>query len=75
MAKKKTPVNEPKQNQENVNQTPSPTTFDVFAKKKDTAFIAMTQEASMRADETALKRREDAAKKPVAYIHKIRDGK
>jgi hypothetical protein len=75
MAKKKVPVNEPKQKQENVVQSPSPTTFEVFAKKKDTAFIAMTQEASMRADETAAKRRSDAAQKNVSYIHKIRDDK
>lgn len=73
MAKKKTPVNQPKQQEENIVQ--APTTFEVFAKKKDTAFIAMTQEASMRADETAAKRRADAVQKNVSYIHKIRDDK
>jgi hypothetical protein len=29
----------------------------------------------MRADETAAKRRSDAAQKNVSYIHKIRDDK
>ena len=52
MAKKKVTL-EPKNDGLN-DQTPSsnlPNTFEMFAKKKNTAFIAMTQEASMKEDE------------------------
>jgi hypothetical protein len=47
----------------------------MFAKKKDTAFIAMTQEASMRADESALARKQTMPDRIVSCIHKIRKDK
>lgn len=84
MAKKKVvlPSDEPKAeppknntNEQNENTHTLPNTFEMFAKKKDTAFIAMTQEASMRADESALIRKQTMPDRIVSCIHKIRKDK
>lgn len=77
MAKKKTPVNEPKQADQNVPAPPPPNTFEMFAKKQNTGFIAMTQQASMMADETAAKRKQEATmpSKIKSCIHQIRKDK
>ena len=52
-----------------------PKTFDMFAKKKDTAFIAMTKEASMMADENHSKRKNVIPSRVQSCIHKIREDK
>jgi hypothetical protein len=77
MAKKKTPVNEPKQADQNVPAPPPPNTFEMFAKKQNTGFIAMTQQASMMADETAVKRKQEssAPSRINSCIHQIRKDK
>jgi hypothetical protein len=84
MGKKKVvlPSDEPKveppknnTNEQNENVHTLPNTFEMFAKKKDTAFIAMTQEASMKADEDAAKRRSKMPSRITSCIHKIRDSK
>lgn len=74
MAKKKVVVTEPKIKEENVSQPPPPNTFEMFAKKKNTGFIAMTPEASMRADENAQNRKDKSMlpSRVTSCIHKIR---
>lgn len=69
MAKKK-PKIEPEIVEEVVQK---PKTFDMFAKKKDTAFIAMTKEASMMADESYSKRKNVMPSRIKSCIHKIRE--
>ena len=77
MAKKKTPVNEPKQADQNVPAPPPPNTFEMFAKKQNTGVIAMTQQASMMADETSMKRKQDSLSpdRIKSCIHQIRKDK
>lgn len=68
MAKKK-PVVKPVENKEDV-EVEKPLTYEMFARKKDRGFTAMTKEASMRSDETR-----QAPKMPeriMSAIHKIR---
>lgn len=66
---------DPKIKQQNI--PPVPDTMQMFASKKDRGFIAMTQEASMRADESAKERRSKASGNLPARlgncIHKIRE--
>ena len=50
-----------------------PSTYTMFARKKDRGFIAMTQEASMRSDETSLKGKIDLPPKIASAIHKIKE--
>lgn len=50
----------------------APNTFDMFARKKDRGVISMTEQASMRADETKLKSIQ-MPKRIQNSIHKIRD--
>jgi hypothetical protein len=69
MAKKK-PKIEPEVVEEAVQK---PKTFDMFAKKKDTTFIAMTKEASMMADESHSKRKNVMPSRIKSCIHKIRE--
>jgi|LakMenEpi03Aug12_release.lakeMendotaPanAssembly.Ray.scaffolds.fasta_scaffold29182_11 hypothetical protein len=69
MAKKK-PKIEPEVVEEVVQK---PKTFDMFAKKKDTTFIAMTKEASMMADESHSKRKNVMPSRIKSCIHKIRE--
>lgn len=91
MAKKKADINKKESINKNINNKintkdpqikqenvpPVPDTMQMFASKKDRGFIAMTQEASMRADESAKERRSKAAGNLPARlgncIHKIRE--
>lgn len=73
MAKKKAVEQKKDQNEDPTPRTDLPNTFQMFAKKKDTAFIAMTQEASMKADEDAANRRAKMPSRISSCIHKIRD--
>lgn len=76
MAKKKADIKE--KNDGLNDEMPSanlPNTFEMFAKKKNTAFIAMTQEASMKADESNSKRVQKMPDRITSCIHKIRDDK
>ena len=76
MAKKK--VNIEEKNDGVNDETPSvnlPNTFEMFAKKKNTAFIAMTQEASMKSDESGAKRDQKMPDRITSCIHKIRNDK
>lgn len=52
-----------------------PDTYTMFARKKDYGFVAMTQEASMRADETSLKGKVSLPPKIASAIHKIKEDK
>ena len=49
-----------------------PSTYTMFARKKDYGFVAMTQEASMRADESSAKGKTDLPPKIASAIHKIK---
>lgn len=49
-----------------------PKTYDMFARKPDRGFTAMTKEASMMADESYKDRTIEGSKKLEKYIHKIR---
>ena len=73
MAKKKVAEQPKDQNEDSVPRSDIPNTFQMFAKKKDTAFISMTQEASMKADEDAANRRSKMPSRITSCIHKIRD--
>lgn len=81
MAKKVTPKTQesrkPSIQKEQVKTEPSepqdlPSTYTMFARKKDRGFIAMTQEASMRSDETSPKGKIDLPPKIASAIHKIK---
>lgn len=50
-----------------------PSTYTMFARKKDRGFVAMTQEASMQADETSPKGKIDLPPKIASAIHKIKE--
>ena len=82
MAKKVTPKpqesRKPTVQKEEIKTEPSepqnlPSTYTMFARKKDRGFIAMTQEASMRSDETSLKGKIDLPPKIASAIHKIKE--
>lgn len=81
MAKKKVlPSDVPKQkpadhnsDEQNENTHTLPNTYQMFARKKDRGFTAMTQEASMRADETAIDRKGHMPERIKSCIHKIRE--
>lgn len=49
-----------------------PKAYDMFARKPDRGFTAMTKEASMMADESYKDRKVETSKKLEKYIHKIR---
>lgn len=49
-----------------------PKAYDMFARKPDRGFTAMTKEASMMADESYKERKVESSKKLEKYIHKIR---
>jgi hypothetical protein len=73
--KKKVDIREPYVQQQNVPVLPD--TMQMFASKKERGFIAMTQEVSMKSDETAKERRSKAhGNLPPRLgncIHKIRE--
>ena len=82
MAKKKVvlPSDVPKQkpadhnsDEQNENTHTLPNTYQMFARKKDRGFTAMTQEASMRADQTAIDRKGHMPERIKSCIHKIRE--
>ena len=82
MAKKVTPKpqesRKPTVQKEEVKTDPSepqdlPSTYTMFARKKDRGFVAMTQEASMRSDETSKKGKVDLPPKIASAIHKIKE--
>lgn len=53
-----------------------PNTHTMFARKKDRGFVAMTEQASMRADESAQQRRANGSVLPsrvTSCIHKIKE--
>lgn len=58
-----------------IDSPPLPSTYTMFARKKDRGFIAMTEQASMRSDETALQRKSQAKmpNRVTSCIHKIKD--
>jgi hypothetical protein len=75
-------ITEPKIRQENVPKLPD--TYDMFATKKGRGFVAMTEQASTRADETAKDRRATGNPNNINAIvsprlgnciHKIREDK
>jgi hypothetical protein len=75
---KKVDITEPKLADHNVqNVTNFPATRELFARKKDYGVTAMTQQASMQADETAKDRRANGAynlpPRLGNCIHKIRE--
>ena len=71
MAKKKSQIKTEEVKDEAVQQD-LPSAYTMFARKKDRGFVAMTQEASMRADETKPKAQE-LPPKIKSCIHKIRE--
>jgi hypothetical protein len=81
MAKKKVlPSDVPKQkpsdhntDEQNENTHTLPNTYQMFARKKERGFTAMTKEASMRSDETAIDRKGQMSDRIKSCIHKIRD--
>jgi len=81
MAKKKVlPSDVPKQepsdhdsNEQNENTHTLPNTYQMFARKKERGFTAMTKEASMRSDETAIDRKGHMPDRIKSCIHKIRE--
>lgn len=74
---KKVDIKEPYVRQQNVPRIPD--TLEMFATKKERGFIAMTQEASAKSDETAKERRsQTTGNLPPRLgncIHKIREDK
>lgn len=81
MAKKKVlPSDTPKQkpsdhnsDEQTENTHTLPNTYQMFARKKERGFTAMTKEASMRSDETAIERRGHMPDRIKSCIHKIRE--
>lgn len=88
MAKKKadlnaTPTNKNKVKPEEVktdgpvDPPPLPSTYTMFARKKERGFVAMTEQASMRSDELAAQRKAQqqtpAPNRVTSCIHKIKD--
>jgi hypothetical protein len=51
---------------------PSPSTYEMFARKKDRGVVSMTEQASMRADATK-PRNIEMPKRIQGSIHKIRE--
>lgn len=53
-----------------------PSTYTMFARKKERGFVAMTEQASMRSDESAAERRANSNNLPsrvTSCIHKIKE--
>jgi hypothetical protein len=78
--KKKVNITEPKLAQKNEqNPIGFPEVRELFARKKDYGVVSMTEQASTRADETAIDRRsKTTGNLPARFqncIHKIRDDK
>lgn len=71
MAKKKQPA-KPEEIKSDQEPQELPSAYTMFSRKKDRGFVAMTQEASMRADETKPKTKE-LPPKIKSCIHKIRE--
>lgn len=70
MAKKKAPDVKPVEKKEDTEVEKQGTTYEMFARKKNWGFTAMTKEASMRSDET--KQPPKMPDRIMSAIHKIR---